>query len=268
LTPAGPSFIVTADDFGFTPAHNQGIISALEEGLVSHASIMVNTADFEEAAALAASRGVASRVGLHLNLAEGVPLTDAMRRSGTFCAGGAYRDPTTRSRFAPLSAEGTRVLAGEVRAQIALARARGLPCDHLDSHRYVHTTPNVIGVVADVATEMGVRRIRPFQNCGPHMNGMRATSVAGKAILNWWLDRRGLRQVQYFGGIDDFLWLARRGGKPSIRSAEIMTHPRLDPGGGAIADGSFGPLRERLAELGRLLGVPLVASAPPVRYDR
>ena len=259
------AFIVTADDFGFTEAHNRGVIAGLREGYVSHASIMVNMAGFEEAAELAQDTGVASRVGLHLNLAEGAPLTDAMRRLAHFCVDGIYNDPTLRRQLLPLSSEEKRVLAGEIRAQISAARSRGMSCEHLDSHRYVHTTPNVTGVVADVAREMGIRRVRPFQNCSPQMG---LVSAVGKAVLNTWLDRRGLKHVQYFGGIDDLKWLASR--KPRIDSAEIMTHPRLDPDGpeGTVLDGSSGPLRERLLERGLLLGVPLVASATPVRYDK
>ena len=72
-------------------------------------------------------------------------------------------------------------------------------------------------------------------------------------------------------GIDDLTWLTSR--RPRIDSAEIMTHPRLDPDGpdgpeGTVLDGSSGSLRERLLELGLLLGVRLVASATPLRYDK
>ncbi len=46
-----------------------------------------------------------------------------------------------------------------------------------------------------------------------------------------------------------------------------MTHPRLDAGG-VVMDGSAGPLRERLCDLGVLLGAVLVASDGRLRYDK
>ena len=258
-----PRIIITADDLGYTGPINQGVITALVEGLVSHASLMVNMPFTEEACELVRQAQMGDRIGVHLNLAEGVPLTDAMRACVRFCRDGCFIEPLSRSRFRPLTSDEARIMAGEVRAQIEAVRRQGFAAGHLDSHRYVHTTPNVAHVVVRVAREMRVARVRPYQNCGPAAAGVRGI---GKALFNGWLAALRLNQVEYFGSIDDFKWLAARGGLP-IRSAEVMTHPLRGPDG-VVMDGGSGPLRERLVELESIMGARLVASATTLRYDK
>ena len=254
----GPAFIITADDLGYTNAINQGIIAALVDGTVSHASLMVNMPFTEEACELVRRAQVGSRIGVHLNLAEGTPLTDAMRACARFCRDGRFIEPLSRSRFWPLSAAERRTLAGEVRAQITAVRASGFAASHLDSHRYVHTTPNLARVIVGVARDMRIACVRPYQNCGPTASGIR---LLGKAVFNRWLASIGLKHAEYFGSIDDLKWLAAHGGLP-ITSAEVMTHPLRGPDG-VVMDGSSGPLRARLVELESIIGARLVASATP-----
>jgi len=262
--PASSTLIVTADDFGLTSAVNRGIAASFSDGLVTHASLMVNMPATEEACDLARAARLGDRIGCHLNLAEGAPLTDAIRRSRTFCKDGCFNEPLSRSRFIPLGADDRRALAVETRAQIAAVRRAGFAGTYLDSHRYVHTMPNVASVVVGVAREMGVVRVRPYQNCGPTATG---AAMIGKRLFNVWLGWRGVRGVDYFGGIDDLEWQARRGLR-DVGSAEVMTHPVLDARSGIVVDGSAGPLRERLLALAPLVGRSLVASITPLRYDK
>jgi len=250
-----PAAIITADDFGYTASANRAIVRSLQEGLVSHASVMVNTPWFEEACDLARQTRVEARVGLHLNLAEGVPLTDAMRGCPRFCINGRYIDPDVRERFVPLSRGEQRAVAGEIRAQIAAARERGLAIRHLDSHRYVHTAPNLARVIARIARELQVPRVRPYY-CPPSSRGLR---TLGKSAYNAWLSMRGFRHVRFFGSIDDILWLGRRG-RLVGGSVEVMTHPLLGDAG-VLMDGEEGQLIARLSQLAPWIA-PIGATIP------
>jgi len=247
--------IITADDFGYTTSANRAIVQCLRDGLVSHASVMVNTPWFEEACDLARQAGVEGQVGLHLNLAEGAPLTDSLRDCPRFCINGRYVDPDARERFVPLSAAEQRAVADEVRAQIAAARGRGLTIRHLDSHRYVHTAPNLARVIVRVAREQQVPRVRPYYY-PPSSRGLR---TFGKSAYNGWLSLRGFRHVRFFGSIDDILWLGRRG-RLSGGSVEVMTHPRIGHAG-VLMDGEEGPLVARLRQLAPWVA-PIGATIP------
>jgi predicted glycoside hydrolase/deacetylase ChbG (UPF0249 family) len=263
MAASSAAIIITADDFGFTSPINHAVALSFERGLITHASLMVNMPATEEASELAHALAVADRIGCHLNLADGVPLTDAIRRSKTFCAGGEFNEPLGRRMFLPLSSSDKRAVADEIRAQIASVRSRGLAGVYLDSHRYVHTAPNIASVVVAVAREMGVRRVRPFINCGPTFVGVKGV---GKVLFNGWLASHELKRVRYFGDIDDVMSLAADGAQ-GIESAEVMTHPVLDEAG-QIADGSAGLLAERLAELQALFPTSFVASGTALRYDK
>jgi hypothetical protein len=242
---SAPHIIVTADDFGLDVDANAAIIDVLTSGVVSHASVITNMPAFDEACELARSRAVIDRVGLHLNLTQGTPLTDAMRRARAFCVDGEFAPPSRWKGLVPLTTSARRVLADEVRAQIAKARSRGLLLTHLDSHNEIHIEPNVAATVAAVAAEAGIRRLRPARNCGERRGSLRLV-LHGR--YNAWLKRRGLMQVRYFGTIDDLLWLARQRQSTSTMSAEVMTHPAPGPQG-IVGDGSAEPLAERVREL-------------------
>ena len=108
--------IVNADDLGYDPEIDRGILEAHAAGLVSSATAMVDT-PFSAAALAAAPRTL--DVGLHLVL-----------------------DPAL-SRAAA---------AAEVARQVARFTAlRGAPPSHLDSHKHAHARPEILAAVAEAA---------------------------------------------------------------------------------------------------------------------
>lgn len=242
--PVPQPFIVTADDFGLNPAVNAAVLRSLAQGLVSHASVLVNLPGFEEVCEAARAGQLTHRLGLHLNLTEGGPLTDAIRRT-SLCMNGSFLPHHRFQRYKPLPPDTQRAVAGEVLAQIASARGQGIALTHLDSHNDVHTAPAIAAIVASVARSEGILRVRPARNCGMRQGFIRWVQ---HRWFNLSLARQGLRQVTHFGTIDDMLWLARKGRLHPGFSAEIMTHPLLMSD--VIVDApSMKPLAERLLQL-------------------
>jgi predicted glycoside hydrolase/deacetylase ChbG (UPF0249 family) len=150
--------IINADDFGFAPGVNRGIVEAHEAGTLPSASMMVNTPAFDEAASLARTRVPRLGVGLHLNLIAGRPVSAAP----------TLTDPRTGS-FYSLAELTRRALAGGVHpadvrrecdAQLAALAAAGIHPTHLDSHRHTHALPGVLGPVVASARAAGVRVVR------------------------------------------------------------------------------------------------------------
>ncbi|MCE9673596.1 ChbG/HpnK family deacetylase [Myxococcus stipitatus] len=134
--------IINADDLGYDPAITRGLLQAMREGVVSSATLMVNT-PFSEAAAHEA-RGLA--LGLHLNLARFAPVWEEFPREllgseGTF----------VESRAASLPVE---VVEAEVRAQLARLEAMtGGPATHVDVHKHLHLHANVLEGLTRVALD-------------------------------------------------------------------------------------------------------------------
>jgi predicted glycoside hydrolase/deacetylase ChbG (UPF0249 family) len=153
--------IVNADDFGLSPAVNDGILEAHAAGTVTSTSVMVHCAGWDAAGAgLRGAPGLG--VGLHFNLLVGVPLLAAAtlvdRRTG---------------RFLPLAALTARALTGridrdeveaECDAQVRAVEALGARVTHIDSHRHTHALPGVRRAVARVAARHNLPLRRPVES--------------------------------------------------------------------------------------------------------
>ena len=150
--------VINADDLGFAPGVNRGIVEAHEAGTLSSASMMVNTPAFGEAAALVRERVPTLGVGLHLNLLAGRPLavvpTLADPRSGEFYP---FGELARRAMIRRVSASDVR---RECDAQLAALAAEGISITHLDSHRHTHALPGVLPAVLASARAAGVRVVR------------------------------------------------------------------------------------------------------------
>jgi chitin disaccharide deacetylase len=150
--------VINADDLGFAPGVNRGIIEAHDAGTLSSASMMVNTPAFAAAVPLALARHPQLGVGLHLNLVAGRPLTDAPSLVNA-----------RTGEFHSLAELARRALTGRVRADDvrrecdAQLRALAAACitpTHLDSHRHAHALPGILPAVAASAHEAGLHWVR------------------------------------------------------------------------------------------------------------
>jgi predicted glycoside hydrolase/deacetylase ChbG (UPF0249 family) len=113
--------VINADDLGYDPEIDRGILEAHAAGLVTSATAMVET-PFAAAALARAPRTLG--VGLH-----------------------AVLDPASDRAAAEAA----------LRAQLARFRElRGAPPTHLDSHKHAHARPAILDAFAAVAAEHGL----------------------------------------------------------------------------------------------------------------
>lgn len=215
------SMIINADDFGLNAAVNRAILDAFRQQLCSSTTLMANMPGFEEACELAHERKLTDRVGLHLNLAEGFPLTDAIKRSSRFCDPEGCLKLTSRPLTLFLNAEAKKLLSDEVRAQIARCRQMGVPLTHLDSHHHLHIQWAILGVLLPVARQERIPYVRIPRNCGSGIGPLKETY---KWLVVRQIAAAKMRRTEYFGSIADYLWLKHSGERRG--SIEIMVHPR------------------------------------------
>ena len=197
--------IVNADDLGYDPAVNEGIVLAMRSGVVTSATLMVNLPHSAHGATLA--RGLP--VGLHLNLSRGAPLSSrfpaAMLKDGNF----------DEARVGSLPA---KVVASETEAQLARAEALlGAPPTHVDVHRHLHRFPAVLEALGRVA---GRRRMP-----------VRALDEAMRAQLR----HAGVRTTDHFVGeaSGEAYWTEMRFASTVAElpkgTTELMCHPGYPP---------------------------------------
>lgn len=142
--------VVNADDFGFTPDVNEGIVDAHTNGILTATTLMANGAAFEDAVRLARDHPSLD-VGCHLVLVGGNSLLD-----------GKPLPATVPQLLAALARRRIDVY-GELRAQVQRIVAAGIRPTHLDTHKHTHLTPPVLEAVARLSEEFGIPWVRrPF----------------------------------------------------------------------------------------------------------
>lgn len=232
--------VVNADDFGMSSSINQAVVHCFQAGLISSATIMANMPGFEEACDLADRNQLHDRIGVHLNLTEGRPLTQPIRENGRLCdAAGEFR----RVRPSLLTSMDRQQIDQELTAQITRCRQSGLPLTHADSHQHVHTEPMVFAAVVGVLKKQGIRRLRLSRNMFGGAVSKKKRLL--KSCFNAAIGLAGLRGTQHFGTVDEFDQY-RKQNQLAADTFEILTHPAMREDG-VILDHLDGlPLLDRL----------------------
>jgi predicted glycoside hydrolase/deacetylase ChbG (UPF0249 family) len=206
--------IVNADDFGISAEVNRAIVEAFGKGVISSATLMTNMPGFDEACELAHCHGLLGKIGVHLNLSSGYPLSAPVRRCSRFCDDtGMFRSRRTRFR---LSKEERHALETEFAAQVEACLDRGLRPTHLDSHHHVHTEWAIGAAAITVARRYRIKAIRLSRNCGPGIDWVRKVY---KVAYNSRLRIYGLAKTRYFGSSADVQEILAAPG-----DVEVMVH--------------------------------------------
>jgi predicted glycoside hydrolase/deacetylase ChbG (UPF0249 family) len=160
---ASKALIVNADDLGYDPAVTRGIVEAMDRGIVTSTTLMVNSPYAEAAAASARGR----RVGLHLNLARWRPVWPHFPPE--LLEGGELAE----GRAGALTAE---VVEREALAQLERLEALlGAPATHVDVHKHLHRHP---GVLEGLLRAASVRRVPVRALDAPMRQSVRARGLA------------------------------------------------------------------------------------------
>ena len=221
--------VVNADDFGISESVNNAIIQCFQKRIISNTTLMVNMDAADDAVELAEKYGFYDRVGIHLNLTAGYPLTDGIRRSPLFCdADGRFNAKfhlSTKSRLR-LSSEDSRYVYAEVEAQLRRYLEYGLPEKHLDSHHHVHTDMSVWKMLKPLLKKYNFRTVRIGRNMYDKAS---IFNVLYKKNLNAQINRAGYACSDYFGSFEDFKNYSSTIGKND--KIEIMLHPMYSEDG-------------------------------------
>ena len=166
--------MVNADDFGFTPDVNQGIVEAHRRGILTATTLMANGAAFEDALRLAAETPSLD-VGCHLVLIGGRSLPT-----------GQPLPLTVPQLLAAMARREIRVY-DELREQVRRIVDAGIRPTHLDSHRHLHAFSPFFVRVVKLAKRYDIPFIRwPYEDLPG--SGWPAAGFSVRC-LGWWLNR-------------------------------------------------------------------------------
>ncbi len=221
--------IVNADDYGFHGNANQAIAKCFRDGVVTNTTAMVTMPAIEAGIALARKEGFADRIGLHINLSEGTPLTDKIKRCRIFCdAEGNFNGYIRSNRlwrfWLPRSVLGA--VADEIKAQMRKFIDFGLKERHYDSHGQVCVYWPILPVALECAKEFGFISTRMFINMSANPRCPKL-SLPRRMYINH-IDQRilssGLMKTDYLGLSWDLPRMQNELPKDAI--VELMVHPQ------------------------------------------
>jgi hopanoid biosynthesis associated protein HpnK len=177
--------IVTADDFGAAGEVNEAVETAHRRGILTAASLMVSGP--AAADAIARARRLPSlRVGLHLVLLEGRPLSPPAAVPHLVNGAGIFpANPAPLGTLLACSREARRELGAEITAQFAAFRDSGLTLDHCNAHKHFHLHPVVGSLIGAIGPRFGLRAVRVPLEPVAVLRRVERHGVSPSAALAW-----------------------------------------------------------------------------------
>ena len=234
------SILVNADDYGLNEHCTKAIAQAFKEGLITDTTMMATGEYFNEAVELAKEQGFIDKIGIHLNLTEGEPLTEDIKECPRFVTDGRFNKQYDRTK--PLNKKEKTAIYLELTAQVEKIQNRGIQITHADSHHHIHTGIFVAPIAEKVCKEYRITKMRLHRNLGQ----IPAIKRFVKNNYNRWLRKQGFITTDYFAYIMDI----ENADIPN--NTEIMVHPDFDKNGvlidrHGIEDGF--PIGDKLPDL-------------------
>ena len=193
---ARKQLVVNADDFGFTPDVNQGIVDSHRRGILTATTLMANGAAFDDALRLA-RQTPSLDIGCHLVLVGGTSLVT-----------GRPFPQTVSQLLMALVRRDIRPYE-ELAAQVRKIVDAGIRPTHLDTHKHTHLAPPVLDAVARLGQEFGVRWVRrPFdfplnalRGSVPQMKRLTSNALGlMRRRFHRVLEKHGCRTTDHFAG--------------------------------------------------------------------
>lgn len=236
--------IVNTDDLGLTHEANLGIEQAWLHGIPTESTLVCNSEFSEEGAKLAWDMGFADHVGIHFNLGECRPLTEAIKAFPKYCTpegefdhNSVFMEKDTYGHSPFLTYVGeyleesfareVEAVREEIDAQIQRFKSFGFPCRHLDAHRN-----SILDLVVHLAARP-VIEAEGFQTTRPVFDSFTNGDLYN-AMYRTWIEAEhaemGLRTCKYTSSAPRF---ARRRDQLELAPddvIEIYVHPILVDG--------------------------------------
>ena len=223
--------VINADDFGYSPLVNEAIDESFQKEYIHQTSIMVNMPSFNDAVTLSKNHGYFGKIGLHINLTEGVPLTDGIK-SSELCTNGLFNQLLVKNKKKRLfiNKQEQFVIREELKAQIECYLNQGFSLNHLDSHQHIHTNLSIIKILYPLLREYGFKSIR-LSRFFPQMKSSLINLIYKKiynAVIYSYNQNNAhdvYKKLKYFGSFDDWMLMDTSLKSSRKYAFEIMVHP-------------------------------------------
>ena len=204
------TIVLCADDFGFTPAVSDGILTLVREGRLSAVSCMTNSPHFPAPSEKLNAFADRIDIGLHFVLTDMKPLTSMPSTviDGRLPSFGCLVRKSISGNLSRFE------IAAELERQIdVFIETFDRAPDFIDGHHHVHQLPGIRDVVLDTITERFSASLPWLRVCSESLTTLLRRRVSiGRGISIGWLGasmrkramQKGLQTNNGFSGIYDF----------------------------------------------------------------
>lgn len=228
---------ICADDFGISENVNNGILHLLSRKVINATSCMPTMPYFENGVkSLKNIYNASIDVGIHLNLTEGTPFTEAksLSKNKTFL-------PLSKLLLkSQLRAIKYNDVYTELKAQMNsfIEQWGDLP-DFIDGHQHIHHFPIIRKAIIDLYKEFGMYKKQTYIRSTYNMNKSDLKSLiiyhSGAKKLNNLLLKNNIKHNSNFAGVyalesneEDFRAVILKAYDEIENDGIIMCHPAID----------------------------------------
>lgn len=209
--------IVNADDFGRSQSVNRAILECFNLGIISTSTLMCNMPGFNEALDMIHKYHLKNKIGIHLNLTSGQPLTKEIKKFSKF-----YSNDQMYKSFKGhlLNNDEIKVVYREFQAQLERCIKEGINPTHIDSHHCIHHYWSIGKLVRKLAVRNKISAIRLRANWG----NLSIRSRVYSNLYNSQLRILKLAKTKYFCDIKNVTSELLQ----KNATIEVMVHPYLN----------------------------------------
>ena len=216
------NIIANADDLGYSTSVNKAILNCFEQGYLNSTSLMTNTPVFSETVVLVHENPVISNIGIHIDLAEGKPITDF--KEDYLDTNGNWDIQKTNRALNSFSTSAKLAFSKEINTQIEKAPAEQITIVHLDSHLHLHTLPCFYKLFLTAAKKYKLKmRLAQTYNEGSYLK------FYYRKYINNTIRKEKCNYTDRFETVDRFLLYKER--VPKNITVEVMLHPWFNASG-------------------------------------
>jgi predicted glycoside hydrolase/deacetylase ChbG (UPF0249 family) len=204
---------INADDFGLKPSVNSAIVELFNRKLINSTTLMPNMPAYH----------ITNRIGIHLNLDEGILLTSGILTSGLFDKENHNILINNRNKLFFISKDEKYLIHKEFSAQIERVKKAGISITHIDTHHHIHEIWSIAKIILALLKEYNIPSMRILNNLN---RSTRFYKSGYRNLINKFIKNTKANFSDYFGNqleAIEFLKINRTFG--GDKKLEIMVHP-------------------------------------------
>jgi len=222
---------INADDFGLNTSVNKAIVELLDKDLINSTTLMANMSGFSEAVELAHQHKLIDRIGVHLVLTEGTPLTQEIK-SVSFLFSGKDEYRKFRYRLILFRKRYQKLIYNEFAAQIEMLQKNNIPITHIDTHHHIHEVFTITKIILELKKKYNIPSIRILNNLE---KSPKIYKRLYRRFINYYIKNKKANFSDLFGNRSDFIEILDK--RPSTigkKTIEVMVHPDYNYAGEII----------------------------------